>query len=199
MYENSGETGTFVAWSIEKNNGVGEVNEINGFSFLTFLKNGKLRTCKKIITYNCGYYHDVIRISTLILQTYKISFWISLTNLGLIRKTKKNTTVFKGSANMTVFEVIRNLARQHDKNLQQVAEDLNFSKNLLYRWQVTQPKARDLAKVADYFNVSVDYLLGRNNSASSVEISDRRVSMTYHGMPLNDEDRRIILRVMHGK
>ena len=31
---------------------------------------------------------------------------------------------------MTTFEIIKKLAKQHDKSLQQVAEDLNFSKNL---------------------------------------------------------------------
>lgn len=62
---------------------------------------------------------------------------------------------------MTTFEIIKKLAKQHDKSLQQVAEDLNFSKNLFYRWKTSDPKAKDLAKVADYFGVTTDYLLGR--------------------------------------
>ena len=46
---------------------------------------------------------------------------------------------------MTTFEIIKKLAKQHDKSLQQVAEDLNFSKNLFYRWKTSDPKAKDLA------------------------------------------------------
>lgn len=65
---------------------------------------------------------------------------------------------------MTTFEIIKKLANQHDKSLQQVAEDLNFSKNLFYRWKTSDPKAKDLAKVADYFGVTTDYLLGRTET-----------------------------------
>lgn len=65
---------------------------------------------------------------------------------------------------MTTFEIIKKLANQHDKSLQQVAEDLNFSKNLFYRWKTSDPKAKDLAKVADYFEVTTDYLLGRTET-----------------------------------
>lgn len=65
---------------------------------------------------------------------------------------------------MTTFEIIKKLTKQHDKSLQQVAEDLNFSKNLFYRWKTSDPKAKDLAKVADYFGVTTDYLLGRTET-----------------------------------
>lgn len=65
---------------------------------------------------------------------------------------------------MTTFEIIKKLAKQHDKSLQQVAEDLNFSKNLFYRWKTSDPKAKDLSKVADYFGVTTDYLLGRTET-----------------------------------
>ncbi|EFK80577.1 toxin-antitoxin system, antitoxin component, Xre family [Ligilactobacillus salivarius ACS-116-V-Col5a] len=65
---------------------------------------------------------------------------------------------------MTTFEIIKKLAKQHDKSLQQVAKDLNFSKNLFYRWKTSDPKAKDLAKVADYFGVTTDYLLGRTET-----------------------------------
>ena len=62
---------------------------------------------------------------------------------------------------MTLFERIKSLASQRDKSMKEVALELGFSENLFYRWKTTEPKARDLQKVADYFDVSVDYLLGR--------------------------------------
>lgn len=62
---------------------------------------------------------------------------------------------------MTLFERIKSLANQRDKSMKEVALELGFSENLFYRWKTTEPKARDLQKVADYFDVSVDYLLGR--------------------------------------
>lgn len=62
---------------------------------------------------------------------------------------------------MTVFERIKALADNQKISLQKVATDLGFSENLLYRWKTAKPRAEDLSKVADYFHVSVDYLLGR--------------------------------------
>ena len=65
---------------------------------------------------------------------------------------------------MTVFEAIKNLADKQGKNVKTVAIDVGLSENAIYGWKKTKPKADDLAKVADYFDVSVDYLLGRDTT-----------------------------------
>lgn len=65
---------------------------------------------------------------------------------------------------MTLFERIKSLASKRDKSMKEVAIDLGFSENLFYRWKTTEPKGVDLEKVADYFEVSVDYLLGRSEN-----------------------------------
>ncbi|MGG5316437.1 helix-turn-helix domain-containing protein [Enterococcus sp. AZ072] len=70
---------------------------------------------------------------------------------------------------MTVFERIKKLANDQGKGVSKVATDLGFSENLFYRWKTSEPKARDLEKVADYFGVSVDYLLGRTESPARTE------------------------------
>ncbi len=41
---------------------------------------------------------------------------------------------------------------------------LGFGKNSLYRWKTSYPASDKLQKVADYFNVSTDYLLGRTDN-----------------------------------
>ncbi|MDY4362055.1 helix-turn-helix transcriptional regulator [Lactococcus lactis subsp. lactis] len=63
----------------------------------------------------------------------------------------------------TTFDRIKTLAEKRGKSLPAVSADLKFSDNLFYRWKTSNPKASDLAKVADYFNVTVDYLLGRED------------------------------------
>ncbi len=65
---------------------------------------------------------------------------------------------------MTVFENIKNLAKSRHITMKDLALELGFSENLFYTWKKTNPKASDLAKVADYFHVTVDYLLGRDES-----------------------------------
>lgn len=70
---------------------------------------------------------------------------------------------------MSIFDRIQELARKRDKSLQEVATDLEFSKNLFYRWKTSEPKANDIKKVADYFNVSTDYLLGHTTKENEVD------------------------------
>ncbi|WP_205288173.1 helix-turn-helix domain-containing protein [Lactococcus cremoris] len=63
---------------------------------------------------------------------------------------------------MTISERIKELADKQGKPLQKVSEDLGFGVNYLYRLKNQQPTAEKLTIIADYFDVSVDYLLGRN-------------------------------------
>ncbi|MGY0187263.1 helix-turn-helix domain-containing protein [Lactococcus petauri] len=65
---------------------------------------------------------------------------------------------------MTTFERIKNLADRQKISLQKVAIDIGLSENAIYGWKTRKPKGDDLAKVADYFHVTVDYLLGRDES-----------------------------------
>lgn len=54
------------------------------------------------------------------------------------------------------------------KNISQVklAIDLNMSQNTISRYETgeRQPGIEELIIIADYFNISVDYLLGRTNN-----------------------------------
>ncbi|EOL41627.1 hypothetical protein RV11_GL002851 [Enterococcus phoeniculicola] len=67
---------------------------------------------------------------------------------------------------MSVFDRIKQLSEQRGKSVSQVAVELGFSENLFYQWKTASPKSDRLEKVADYFHVSTDYLLGRTNSPS---------------------------------
>ncbi|MGM0125739.1 hypothetical protein IGI37_003139 [Enterococcus sp. AZ194] len=69
---------------------------------------------------------------------------------------------------MSVFERIKQLSEQRGKSVSQVALDLGFSENLFYQWKKSSPKSDRLEKVADYFHVSTDYLLGRTDDPTSI-------------------------------
>lgn len=74
---------------------------------------------------------------------------------------------------MTVFERIKNLAKNHSKTMKQVTLDLNYSENYFYTLKNgKQPSAEKLNEIADYFGVSVDYLLGRTDNPHSAESED---------------------------
>ena len=62
---------------------------------------------------------------------------------------------------MTLVDKIRALARQRDLSLPQLEQELGLGNGTISRWRNSSPNTEKLQKIADYFNVSMDYLLGR--------------------------------------
>ncbi|EIA7070076.1 helix-turn-helix transcriptional regulator [Listeria monocytogenes] len=62
---------------------------------------------------------------------------------------------------MTLLERIKELCKKRSISVKMLEENLNFPSNTIYQWKKRTPGVDKLQKVADYFNVSVDYLLGR--------------------------------------
>ena len=105
---------------------------------------------------------------------------------------------------MTISERIKELADKQGKSLQKVSEDLGFGVNYLYRLKNQQPTAEKLTLIADYFNVSVDYLLGRaeakpvNEPIDLAEVANSDDDAIFDsilsagGRPLTDKDKAMI-------
>ncbi|WP_407346365.1 helix-turn-helix domain-containing protein [Lactococcus petauri] len=103
---------------------------------------------------------------------------------------------------MTTFDRIKKLAEKRGKSLPAVSADLEFSDNLFYRWKTSNPKASDLAKVADYFHVSVDYLLGREEKTDVPDLSIDQILDSvenYSGGELNESDREMLRIIIEAK
>nr|WP_025481770.1 helix-turn-helix transcriptional regulator [Enterococcus faecium] len=79
---------------------------------------------------------------------------------------------------MMLFERVKDLAKKRNKNLKQVAEEIGLSENAFYKWKNQSPKAETLQKVADYFGVTTDYLLGRTNTPQFTAKNERDVQKT---------------------
>jgi putative phage DNA-binding protein len=99
------------------------------------------------------------------------------------------------------FEKVRELAKKHGLSLNQVEEKLGYSKNTLYSLKRQKVSSERLQEIADYFNVSTDYLLGRTDnpaiSSDLVTTADGRVVdlsnlreriVLFDGKPLSDDD-----------
>lgn len=75
---------------------------------------------------------------------------------------------------MTIFERIKELADKQGKSLQKVSEDLGLSQNYIYNLKgAKSPAADKLALIADYFNVTVDYLMGRPSLSKQEQPKNR--------------------------
>ena len=104
------------------------------------------------------------------------------------------------------FEKIKELAKKRGKALGQVEEDLGYGRNTLYKIKNSTPNAERIAEIANYFNVSTDYLLGRTDNPTIAgggsepddidKIIDR--AMFFDGKPLTDDDRRALRGIISG-
>ena len=59
----------------------------------------------------------------------------------------------------STFDKIKELCQKQGISLNQLEEKLNFSTNYLYSMKKGNPKADNLQKIADYFGVTIDYLM----------------------------------------
>lgn len=97
----------------------------------------------------------------------------------------------------STFEKIKELAKKQGKSLGTVEDDLGYGRNTLYKIKNSTPNAERIAEIANYFNVSTDYLLGRTDNPKlyttpdgrEVDLSDLRNRVVlFDGKPLSDDD-----------
>ena len=60
-----------------------------------------------------------------------------------------------------LFEKIRTLCTENKTNITTLERDCGLANATIRRWESASPSVDNLAKVADYFGVSIDFLLGR--------------------------------------
>lgn len=106
---------------------------------------------------------------------------------------------------MTTFDRIKELSKRRGKSPKQVALELGLGENLFYKWKTSSPTADKLQLVADYFNVSTDYLLGRTDDPNAGVTPENRTLtveealasvMSSDGKPLTDNDREILTEII---
>lgn len=98
------------------------------------------------------------------------------------------------------FDRIKELAKKQGLSINSLEEKLGYSRNTIYNLKNSKPSTERISEIADYFNVSTDYLLGRTDNpaiASDDTIagytSDDLRKMaenakTFDGKPLTEDD-----------
>lgn len=68
-------------------------------------------------------------------------------------------------------ENIKKLRKQHHLSQQQLADILHISQQSVYKYEkdITSPDIETLANMADYFNTSIDYLVGYTDIPHKIE------------------------------
>lgn len=102
---------------------------------------------------------------------------------------------------MTTFERIKKIAKKRKMSLLELNEKAKLGKNVIYGWKTKDPNTESLKKVANVLGVSVDYLLGKENSSHKreVDLADENTILTYEGRRIPKEDIELMKRLLRGK
>ena len=79
----------------------------------------------------------------------------------------------EGNIDMNAFDRLKDLCDEQGISVNILEERLGIGKNSLYSWKKNIPKGSNLIKVADYFDISVDYLLGRTDRKRYFDLTEK--------------------------
>jgi transcriptional regulator with XRE-family HTH domain len=97
-------------------------------------------------------------------------------------------------------DVFKELRLEKDLSQDKIAEELDVSSSLVSKWENNQstPAPEMLEYIADYFNVSVDYLIGRSKYKNlEPDNSELENALFSKAKELSDADKKVILDVMN--
>lgn len=102
---------------------------------------------------------------------------------------------------MNPYEKIKELTKEKGISVRELEKRLGYSNGYFSKWRSVSPNSEGLSKVADYFGISVDYLLGRETESKIEKDLDDMIdnAMFYDGKPLSDTDREIVKAYLEGK
>lgn len=105
-------------------------------------------------------------------------------------------TVFGKEDFMDMLKRIRILAAQKGVSVAQVEKECGFSKNSIIKWDKNMPSGDKILRVAQYFGVSSDYLMG-NEYAEESEYPEMYFSFLRSAkeLDLSEKDMSLLLEV----
>ncbi|MDY2640497.1 MAG: helix-turn-helix transcriptional regulator [Ligilactobacillus salivarius] len=114
---------------------------------------------------------------------------------------------------MDIYERVQYLAKNQGLSVRELGNKLNIGPTTLYKWKKQTPKSDILIKVADYFGVSTDYLLGRSDDKYDLSPQEKidigveaekmmkglndEGSINFYGEPMSDEDKEATLSALN--
>ncbi|MBF7115215.1 helix-turn-helix domain-containing protein [Pediococcus pentosaceus] len=96
----------------------------------------------------------------------------------------------------TLYLRIKELADDRGESLAQLERNLKLSNGIISTWKKGKASSDKIEKVADYFNVTTDYLLGRTsdpNPANNNMTKNQKLIAHSIDPDVTDEEREIII------
>lgn len=98
-------------------------------------------------------------------------------------------------------ERVKELASEHHITIAELERTLKIANGTIGKWDKQNPSIEPLTKIADYFDVTTDYLLGRNQTPKDAteketkelkNIINNEAGLTYAEETVTHEDRAAI-------
>ncbi|MGY0289038.1 helix-turn-helix domain-containing protein [Limosilactobacillus fermentum] len=103
---------------------------------------------------------------------------------------------------MNIGERIAQLRKSRSMSQFQLAKTLNIATSTLgmYETNKRKPNMEMLEKLADFFGVSVDFLLGRpeKDDLNTADLADDDTIFTFEGKPIPEQDLEYMKRLLRG-
>ncbi|GAB2021684.1 helix-turn-helix transcriptional regulator [Pseudolactococcus yaeyamensis] len=98
-------------------------------------------------------------------------------------------------------ERLKSLRLEHKLTQKEIAEKLGVSKMTYSYWENGQRNPKNVQQLADFFNVSTDYLLGKTDIKNQKKLDDDLEKSldtfrSFDGKPMTDSDRETIREVL---
>ncbi|OFL87280.1 helix-turn-helix domain-containing protein [Enterococcus sp. HMSC072H05] len=68
---------------------------------------------------------------------------------------------------------VKELANERNMTIAELERKLDFGQGSISKWNKQSPSSERLQKVADYFDVSTDYLLGRTDKRNYYDLTEK--------------------------
>ncbi|NVO88909.1 helix-turn-helix transcriptional regulator [Lactobacillus rhamnosus] len=105
---------------------------------------------------------------------------------------------------MGLSDRIKKIADEKGLSFAEIERKTGISNGQIRKWNNRSPQIENVQKVADFLNVSVDYLLGKTENRAvagkppHVDIADDEVVMSFEGKRIPPEDLKLIRRLLRG-
>lgn len=85
-------------------------------------------------------------------------------------------------------------------SIRQLEMNFGYSNGYLAKWKNNTPNSDELSRIADFFNVSVDYLLGRETPTKETELRKALENvLSFDGEEMTESDKEAIIAYMMGR
>nr|DAV20525.1 MAG TPA: repressor protein [Caudoviricetes sp.] len=94
---------------------------------------------------------------------------------------------------MNIVSTIKRLCNERHTTLNRVEIELGLSKSSISKWDTNMPSVDKISKVADYFGVTTDYLLGRTDDPKGAVFPQILRITTKDGKALTEEEMQKVI------